>query len=124
MMPTYSEEDRTYQRIGEFVVCFQGIENRLREIGWFILDPGRTQWPPTSLLNLTNERLIDRVHALFVDALPKCKLPAKLETDLRDSFLWAGAAMHKLRRDRNRRLHSASIQLKAEGELVAMLRSS
>lgn len=122
-MPTLSEEDRTYQRIGEFVVCFQGIENRLREIGWFILDPGRTQWPPTSLRNLTNEKLVDRVHALFVDALPRCKLPAELETDLKDSFLLAVAAMHKLRRDRNRLLHSAFIELKAGGELVGMLRS-
>lgn len=88
-MPTLSEEGRTCQRIGEFVVCFQGVENRLREIGWLMLDPGRTQWPPTSLRNLTNEKLVDRVYALFVDALPKCKLPAELETDSKDSFLWA-----------------------------------
>nr|WP_057929649.1 hypothetical protein [Burkholderia ambifaria] len=37
-----SNEQAVYQRIGEFTVSFQWIENKLREIGWFILDPERT----------------------------------------------------------------------------------
>ncbi len=43
------DQDRIYQRIGEFVVCFQFLENQFREIGWFILDPARQEWPPLSL---------------------------------------------------------------------------
>ena len=39
------DEARTSQRIGEFVVSFQSLENRIREIGWFILDPGRKESP-------------------------------------------------------------------------------
>ena len=31
--------DKIYQRIGEFVVCYQWLENKFREIGWLILDP-------------------------------------------------------------------------------------
>lgn len=61
-----SHEELIYQRIGEFTVSFQWIENKLREIGWFILDPDRANWPPADLRNLTNEKLIDRVHGLFV----------------------------------------------------------
>ncbi len=34
-----SNEQAVYQRIVEFAVSFQWIENKLREIGWFILDP-------------------------------------------------------------------------------------
>ena len=34
------DQDKVYQRIGEFVVSFQFIENQLRQIGWLLLDPG------------------------------------------------------------------------------------
>ena len=40
------------------------IEHKLREIGWFILDPERSAWPPTGLRKLTNEALINEVHQL------------------------------------------------------------
>lgn len=117
-------EQLVYQRIGEFAVSFQWVENKLREIGWFILDPDRSKWPPTDLRNLTNEKLVDRVHELFVQALPKCKLPTQLEADFRDSFASAVKNLHQVRRDRNRILHSAFIELKAGGEVQGMLRSN
>ena len=118
-----SHEERIYQRIGEFTVSFQWIENQLREIGWFVLDPSRTQWPPRDLRNLTNEKLIDKVHDLFVEALPKCKLTEDLEKDFRNSFASSVATLHQLRKDRNRILHSAFIELKAGGEIHGLLRS-
>lgn len=58
---------KIYQRIGEFVVCFQWIEDRFRQIGWLILDPTRKERSPMSLRNLNNEKLIKRVESLFVD---------------------------------------------------------
>jgi hypothetical protein len=118
-----SQEECLYQRIGEFVVSFQWIENKLREIGWFIIDPDRSQWPPAGLRNLTNEKLVDKVNELFVQALPKCKLPQDLEADLKDSFESSIKLLHQLRRDRNRILHSAFIELKAGGEVQGLLRS-
>ena len=119
-----SKESIVYQRIGEFAVSFQWIENKLREIGWFILDPERSQWPPSGLRNLTNEKLVDKVHQLFVQALPKCRLPHDLEADFAESFASAAQALHQLRRDRNRILHSAFIELKAGCEVQGVLRSN
>ena len=118
------EKGLVYQRIGEFAVSFQWLENKLREIGWFVLDPERAQWPPTGLRNLTNEKLVDRVHDLFVQALPKCKLGKDLEEDFKDSFASSVKVLHQLRRDRNRILHSAFIELKAGGEVQGLLRSN
>lgn len=117
-------EERIYRRIGEFVVCFQAIENKLREIGWLIIDPKRLQWPPNGLRTLTNEALINKVHDLFRQALPKCKLKPELEEDFAASFTSAAEAMHELRRNRNRILHSAFIELKAVGEVLEILRSN
>lgn len=119
-----SDEAQIYQRIGEFAVSFQWIENKLREIGWFIQDPDRKEWPPSGLRNLTNEKLIDTVHQLFMDAIPKCELRAELEMDFRNSFSTTVNTLHQLRRDRNRILHSAFIELKAGGEIQGLLRSN
>jgi hypothetical protein len=119
-----SLEDIAYQQIGEFAVSFQWLENKLREIGWLILDPERSQWPPAGLRGLTNEKLVDRVHQLFLQALPRCKLPPDLEAEFRDSFASSAEALHQLRRDRNRILHSAFIELKAGGEVQGLLRSN
>lgn len=116
-------EQVVYQRIGEFAVSFQWIENKLREIGWFVIDPHRKKWPPPDLRNLTNERLVDKVHDLFLEALPKCRLGLELETDFRESFARAVIQLHRLRRDRNRILHSAFIEMKAGGDVHGLLRS-
>jgi hypothetical protein len=44
--------------------------------------------------------------------------------EFRDSFTSAVKLLHQVRRDRNRILHSAFIELKAGGEVLALLRSS
>lgn len=119
-----TDEALVYQRIGEFAVSFQWIENKLREIGWFILDPGRKDWPPKGLRALTNEKLIDKVHELFLQALPQCKLEQELEDDFKTSFAACAEALHELRRDRNRILHSAFIELKSGGEVVGLMLSN
>lgn len=124
MLYAMKYEGLIYQGIGEFLVSFQWLENKLREIGWFILDPERSHWPPADLRNLTNEKLINRVHQLFVESLPKCKLPGDLESDLKKSFASSAKALHQLRRDRNRILHSAFIELKAGCETQGLLRSN
>lgn len=118
------DEGLVYQRIGEFAVSFQWLENKLREIGWFIMDPDRKDWPPKGLRSLTNEKLIDKVHELFLQALPQCKLGEELEADFRTSFAACAEALHQLRHDRNRILHSAFIELKAGGEVVGLMRSN
>lgn len=119
-----SDESLVYQRIGEFTVSFQWLENKLREIGWFILDPDRKNWPPMELRAITNEKLIDRVHELFLQALPRCKLNAELEADFKTSFAACAKELHELRRDRNRILHSAFVELKSGGEVVGLMRSN
>jgi hypothetical protein len=80
------EQSAIYQRIGEFVVLYQWLENRLREIGWFILDPNRQQWPPTALRNVSGAELFNRVEELFLKALPKCELGDDLEKNFRTLF--------------------------------------
>lgn len=119
-----SSEALVYQRIGEFTVSFQWLEHKLREIGWFIVDPDRKNWPPKDFRNLTNEKLIDRIHELFNQALPRCKLDATLEADFRTSFASCVEQLHQLRRDRNRILHSAFIELKAGGEVRGLMRTN
>lgn len=119
-----SEESLIYQRIGEFTVSFQWLENKLREIGWFVLDPDRKDWPPKGLRNLKNEKLIDKVYELFLQALPQCALDAALEVEFTESFTACAEELHRLRRERNRILHSAFIELKAGDEVVGLMRSN
>lgn len=117
-------ESQIYQRIGEFVVSFQWLENRVREIGWFILDPSRKEWPPKHLRNESTDKLFTKVERLFLQALPKCGLSLEHEENLRLSFIEHGARFHLLRRARNKILHSAFIELKAGGEIKGLLRSN
>ena len=118
------DEDKIYQRIGEFVVSFQWLENRIREIGWFILDPNRKNWPPMDLRNETTADLFAKVEKLFLAALPRCRLGPDLEADFRDSFAENAEQFHYLRRARNKILHSAYIELKAGGNVCGIIRSN
>lgn len=113
-----------YQRIGEFAVSFQWIENKLREIGWFIFDPERKEWPPKGLRNLTNYDLVNKVSDLFEEALPKCKLDQDLETEFAQAFGQIVKDLHQIRKDRNRILHSAFIEIEAGGDVQAIIRSN
>ena len=116
------DESAIYRRIGEFVVLYQWIENRLREIGWFILDPDRRSWPPTALRSISSAELFTRVEALFLDALPKCRLGDELESEYRTSFARCAEAFTELRKARNKILHSAFVELKAGGDIAAIMR--
>ena len=118
------DEDKIYQRIGEFVVSFQWLENRVREIGWFILDPGGKNWPPMDLRKDTTAALFAKVEKLFLGALPKCRLDPDLEADFRISFAKNASRFHSLRRSRNKILHSAYIELKAGGQVHGLMRSN
>ena len=116
------DQDRIYQRIGEFVVCFQFLENQFREIGWFILDPARREWPPRSLREESSHQLAEKVDNLYQRCLPSCEL--QNEAQLRRSFRDLVDRFHEIRKQRNRFLHSAYIDLKAAGEVQALLRSN
>ena len=112
----------THQALGEFVIVFQWIENRYRQIGWFILDPERTQWPPMQLRKETNQDLINKVTDLYIDLTNRYTFPNGAEKandmlELREHF-------HALRKFRNRLLHSTYIELKAGGEAHGYVRSN
>jgi hypothetical protein len=114
--------DATYKALGEFVIIFQWVENLYRQIGWFILDPERKQWPPMQLRTETNHALINKVTDLFVEltksyAFENGVEKAKDMQELRAHF-------HDLRRYRNRLLHSTYIELKAGDEVRGYIRSN
>jgi hypothetical protein len=121
---TMMHEDKIYQRIGEFVVSFQWLEGRIREIGWLILDPARKNWPPMELRNDTAAALFAKVEELFLSALPKCRLDPELEADFRSSFAESAIRFHSLRRARNKVLHSAYIEIKGGGEVRGLIRTN
>jgi hypothetical protein len=118
------DEAKVYQRIGEFVISFQWLENRIREIGWFILDPGRKNWPPTDLRDDSTAVLFKKVEKLFREALPRCRLDPELENEFRTSFTKNAIRFSNLRRARNKILHSAYIELKAGGQVHELIRSN
>jgi hypothetical protein len=114
--------DKIYQRIGEFVVCYQWLENKVREIGWLILDPWRKEWPPKQLRKESSEELFRKVESLFVDLMNRLDVPDKDEriTDFKSIV----AGCHAMRQYRNNLLHSAFIELKAGGKVMGILRSN
>ena len=116
------DQDKIYQRIGEFVVSFQFLENQIRQIGWFLLDPGRKLWPPEALRKDRSEVLADTVAKLYEERLHLCRLPDEEErkANFRD-LIWN---FHELRKFRNRVLHSAYIEIKGGGEALALMRSN
>lgn len=114
--------DRAYKSIGEFVVTFQWIENTYREIGWFILDPERKNWPPEAFRKEGNRDLIDGVTKLFCELADKYDMPTS--ADRKAEFLALTDEFHKLRQYRNSLLHSVFVELKAGREVVGILRSN
>jgi hypothetical protein len=121
-MTTEDKIAATHQALGEFVVIFQWVENLYRQIGWFILDPERKDWPPSKLRRETNCQLIDKVTEMFVNltqtyAFANGDEKAKDIVELKDHF-------HELRRYRNRLLHSTYVELKGGGEVHGYIRSN
>lgn len=117
-----NEIDRAYKSIGEFVITFQWIENTYREIGWFILDPERKNWPPNAFRKEKNRELIDGVTKLFCELVDKYDMPTSAERKV--ELLALTDEFHKLRKYRNSLLHSVFVELKAGGEVVGILRSN
>lgn len=117
-----ADPDVVYRRIGEFIVAFQWLEHRLREIGWLIVDPTRTEWPPRSLRTESNAQLIDRVVSLYGE------LMASLDIDKAghkaEEFKELGGRCHYIRKQRNRLVHSAFVELKVGGEVDGLVRSN
>lgn len=118
------DEDGIYKRIGEFVVCFQFVENKIREIGQYILDPARKVWPPEVLRKEPSKSLASKVAKLYEDNIHRCDLPPDYENELRIEFRTLIKRFHELRRARNRFIHSAYIELRAGGEVQALVRSN
>lgn len=115
------DQDKVYQRIGDFVVSFQFLEDLIRQIGWLLIDPARKVWPPKALRKLKSEDLADKVAELYGDTLHFCRLPD--EADRRLEFPELIKQFHEFRKFRNRVLHSAFIELKAGGEVQALIRT-
>lgn len=118
------DQSKIYQRIGEFVVSFQWLENLIREIGWFVLDPERKNWPPKRLRKEKAEELFAKVEELFIDAISRCGLEPEHETSLRTAFARDTQRLNTIRRARNKTLHSAFVELKAGDEVQGLLRSN
>ena len=112
----------TYQGIGEFVVAFQWVEAKYREIGWFILDPTRANWPPMRLRREKNGELIDKVTTMFITLTEEYEFPNGAERA--SDFAVLRPRFHALRDYRNRLLHSAFIEMKAGGEIAGYVRAS
>ena len=114
--------DETHKALGEFVIIFQWVENLYRQIGWFILDPDRKQWPPMQLRTEKNHTLINKVTDLFIELTNNYFFVngtemAKDMEELREHF-------HVLRKYRNRLLHSTYVELKGGGKVHGYIRSN
>ncbi|AZI24159.1 hypothetical protein EA772_01905 [Pedobacter sp. G11] len=98
-----------YQKIGEFVVSFQWLEHRLREIGWLIIDPKRNSWPPKELRDDTNVQLLNKIETLYIRFLKVSEITDKEKKIT--SFKETIASLHGHRKYRNLLLHSAYIEI-------------
>jgi len=114
--------DTIYRKLGEFVVSFQWLENRFREMGWLILDPERKHWPPRALRNESFNALVNKVQKLYFPLIDRL---APDDAEKRKSaFQEIVSESHELRRYRNRLIHSAYIEVKAGGEIIGLIRSN
>lgn len=119
-MTSESRIDAAHQALGEFVIIFQSIENTYRQIGWFILDPDRADWPPMQLRKESNCELINTVSDLFVDLVKAHDFPNG--AIMAEHILSLKSHFHALRRYRNRLLHSTFVELKGGGDVLEYLR--
>lgn len=111
-----------HKNLGEFVVSFQWLENRFREIGWLIIDPKPKYWPPKTLRTENTSKLINKVQKLYCDLINKIA-PEDAE-ERKQSFEEIVEKTHALRKYRNKLIHSAYIEIKASGQVFGLLRSN
>ncbi|HMP71529.1 MAG TPA: hypothetical protein PKA76_19440 [Pirellulaceae bacterium] len=114
--------DKLMQRIGEYVVSFQWMENKFRDIGWLIDDPERANWPPATLRNLTNFDLLNTVATKYCDLMDTLNIGDA--EDRKIAFIQLVEKCHEIRKTRNNLLHSAVIEIKAGGDVMGILRSN
>lgn len=121
-MAATTDIDEVHQAIGEFVVFFQAIEDTYRQIGWFLVDPEKAAWPPGQFRKESNQELVDKVTNLLLDLVQKHDFPngAQKVTEAKQ----LQTAFHKLRKLRNRVVHSAYHEVMAGGQVAAILRTN
>lgn len=113
--------DIIYKYIGEFVMSFQWLEHRLREIGWLIIDPTRSEWLPRGLREETNYELVNKVTKLYMDLIDTLKVENAEE--LKSDFRSISEDCHRIRQKRNRLLHSAFIELSTNNISYGIVRN-
>lgn len=115
-------EDRFYRQVGEFVISFQWLEDKLRQIGAFVIDPAKPSVGQRKLGRLNFGPMCKEAWRLFLGALPECNLPSELESDFKESVQHYAERLEKVRQKRNTFIHSAYVELKAGREVVGILR--
>lgn len=113
--------DHLYQRIGEYVVSFQWLEGRIRDVGWLLFDPDRRGPLPDELQDITNRALLDKVNKLYESVVGGFGGPGAFEYC--KAFASVINDAHDVRRDRNSLLHSAYSELKSGEEVFALIRT-
>lgn len=121
-MSLTADMEKVHQAIGELVVFFQSIEDEYRRIGWYLVDPEQTEWPPGAFRKESNADLIDKVTNLFVDLTRQYKFPNGEQKTIEAEEL--RKTFHALRKFRNRVVHSAYHEVIADGQVAAILRTS
>jgi hypothetical protein len=115
--------NKLYQTIGEFIVCFQFMEDQIRNIGWIINDPERKRWPPTILRKETNQQLLDKVYRMFCIESEKWN-GKNTSFGKSESFKNVIERAHDMRRYRNELIHAAYMELKGGGEIFGLIKSN
>jgi hypothetical protein len=108
--------------LAEFVVIFQWVEHKYRQIGWFILDPEQKNWPPMQLRTETNKDLTNKVTDLFIKLTQTYGFPNSIERA--DDFERLRSEFHALRKFRNQLLHSTYIEVGTRDDVFSYLRSN
>ena len=122
ILHTEYEYDRLMQRIGEFVVSFQWLEDKFRDIGWLIEDPTRMSWPPKTLRNLTNFDLLNNVERAYLGLVDSLNIDNAEER--KAAFQLLVSRCHEIRKYRNNLLHSAYVEMKSHNEVIGVIRSN
>src|ERR1051326_7709975 len=118
----FPQEDisKLYQRIGEYVVCFQWTENLIRQIGYQILcNSGRISIYER-LIKKKNEDLVNEVIDYYLDLIDR--LQPFDHVNRKENVEKLRMSCHEVRKFRNRFLHSAFIELKAGGDVIGLMR--
>jgi hypothetical protein len=121
-MAAAKDLDEVHQAIGEFVVFFQSVEDLYRQIGWKLVDPEQREWPPKQFRKESNKELIDKVTDLYIGLTQQYSFPNGAEKAVEAEQL--RGTFHRLRKFRNRMVHSAYHEVKGGGEVVAILRTN